>query len=86
VNSRAWYSPADIARERGVRLSKVRAWIASGELVAVNVAERTGHGFRPRWRVSAEALATFDRARSSKPTVAPKRNRASRKSAEVVFF
>lgn len=86
MNSRAWHSPAEIARDRGVRLSKVRAWIASGELEAVNVAEKTGPGFRPRWRVSADALAAFDRARSSKPTVATKRKRASRKSAEVVFF
>lgn len=85
--TRAWYSPGDIARERGVRLSKVRVWIARGELVAVNMAEKTGAGLRPRWRVSAEALAAFDLARSSKVTVAPKRKRAVKTSArEVIFF
>ncbi len=88
MNSRAWYSPNDIARDRGVRLAKVRAWILSGDLEAVNVAERSGPGFRPRWRISAAALAAFDLARSSRSAIVPKTNRRPpvRKSEVIQFF
>src|SRR3954463_7819194 len=61
----AWYTPPQIARARCLRVSKVLAWIARGELEAVNFAERAGG--RPRWRISATALAPFERARSSRP-------------------
>jgi hypothetical protein len=87
MNARAWYSPADIARERGVRLAKVRAWISSGELEAVNVAARSGPGLRPRWRISADALAAFDRVRSSRSAIVPKTSRrSSLKKSEVLQF
>ena len=71
---RAYLSPPTIAKRYGVKPDKVLAWIATGELEAVNVAERsTG---RPRWRVSPEALAAFEKRRSSKPTpVVPRRRR-----------
>ena len=70
----SWWSPPQVAQQRGIRVSKVLAWIHSGELAAVNCAERRGG--RPRWRVSEEALAAFDAARSNR---APERT-ASRRS------
>lgn len=54
---REWYSPPQVARERSIRVGKVLAWIHSGELCAVNHAERCG-GIS-RWRISAGALAAM---------------------------
>jgi hypothetical protein len=51
---------------------KVRAWIRRGELAAINVASaRCG---RPQLRVTPEALANFEAARSAaEPRPAPRR-------------
>jgi hypothetical protein len=70
---RTWYSPAEIARSRGIRVSKVLTWVRNGELEAVNCAERPRQ--RPRWRVSAEALAAFDRGRSNRAALPVPRGR-----------
>lgn len=60
-----YLTPPDVAKRYGVKPAKVLRWIETGELEAVNVAERpTG---RPRWRVSLDALQTFERRRSSRP-------------------
>lgn len=67
-----YLSPPAIAKRYGIKPVKVLAWIAAGELVAVNVAERSNG--RPRWRVSPEALADFERRRSSRPAAQPRRN------------
>ncbi|MFG0257277.1 MAG: DNA-binding protein [Phycisphaerales bacterium JB043] len=61
---RRWLTPPEIARERGLRTAKVLEWIRSGELLAVNLAT-SPHG-SPRWKVSADALAVFDTARSNR--------------------
>lgn len=74
-----WFTPPQVARSRQLRVGKVLAWIRTGELAAVNCAERRGG--RPRWRISAEALAAFDAARSNRaafrarPPPRPKRRR-----------
>lgn len=69
----AWLSPPQVAKERGVKPAKVLAWIATGELAAVNHAEsRMG---RPRWRISRAALDAFDQVRSNRrlvPVPAPR--------------
>ena len=57
-----WLSPPQVARARGVKPAKVLVWIDRGELEAVNHAATAGG--RPRWRISPEALAAFDRART----------------------
>jgi hypothetical protein len=64
-----WFTPPQVAQARALRISKVLSWIASGELQAINCAERMGG--RPRWRISAAALAEFDRARSSRVQITP---------------
>ena len=67
-------SPPALAKRYGVKPAKVLAWIASGELVAINTAERsTG---RPRWQISPEAIADFERRRSSRPPTKPTRRRS----------
>jgi hypothetical protein len=63
-----WLTPPQIAKERAIRTSKVLHWIASGELEAVNCAEKRQG--RPRWRISAQSLAAFDRGRSSRAGLA----------------
>jgi len=59
-----WLTPPQVARERGLKPAKVLAWIASGELEAVNHAGSTAG--RPRWRINPKALEAFDRARSNR--------------------
>lgn len=84
--SGAWLTPPQLARARGVKAAKVLTWIASGELEAVNHAGSAAG--RPRWRISAEALQAFDRARSNRaaaPLSAPARRRAEAKGV-IQFF
>jgi excisionase family DNA binding protein len=65
--------PSDVAVHRGLTVSefaatyrvsedKVRAWIAKGELRAVNTAAVLAG--KPRWVISPEALAEFEKKRS----------------------
>lgn len=52
---------ADVARRYRVSPDRVRAWIARGELRALNTRDvRNG---RPRWLIPPEALADFERGR-----------------------
>jgi len=72
--ARDFLTPPQIAARLKVRPGKVLLWIASGELLAINVAENAA-GKRPRWRVSEEALQTFLTSRSCRPVeiAAPRR-------------
>jgi transposase len=66
---------ADVARRYRVGPDKVRAWIARGELAAIDTAAvRCG---RPRWVITPEALAAFERARTGGPATqqVPRRRR-----------
>ena len=58
-----WLTPPQLAKQLGVDAQKVLGWIRSGELRAVNVAERAC--LRPRWRISAEAIEEFLRRREA---------------------
>jgi excisionase family DNA binding protein len=77
----AWLSPPALAAELGVEPPKIIAWIKSGELLAVNVAQNVGG--RPRYRISRAEVDRFLARRSSAP--APKEPRR-RKAAEVIEF
>ena len=67
----AGYTTADIARRYRVGEDKVRRWITSGELRAINTSStRCG---RPRYVVSVDALAAFEAGRSAAPPPKPKR-------------
>ncbi|MEZ6097852.1 MAG: helix-turn-helix domain-containing protein [Pirellulaceae bacterium] len=62
-----------LAKELGVNADKVRGWIASGELLAVNVGNRT----RPRWRIAPQARDAFLAARAASPPPPPRRRQRS---------
>jgi len=76
---------AEIARRLSVSTDKIRAWIASGELRAVNLATRRGG--RPRYRVLAEDLAAFLAARAvAMPTARSTPRRVHRDKTITEFF
>jgi hypothetical protein len=64
---------ADLARRYRVSPDKVRAWIRRGELAAVNTASALCG--KPRWVVTAEALAAFEKRRGGPPPAPPRRRR-----------
>ncbi|MCI0463308.1 MAG: helix-turn-helix domain-containing protein [Gemmataceae bacterium] len=71
--SAAGLTVRDLARRYRVSPDKVRLWIRRGELHAVNTA--TALCGRPRWVVSPDALAEFERRRAGGPTPKPRRRR-----------
>jgi hypothetical protein len=73
---------ADVACRYRVGPEKVRAWIARGELAAVNTASAPDG--RPRWVVLPDALALFERRRAGGPM--PKVPRRKRRAARVDYF
>ena len=72
-----------VADEYGVSQHCVLAWIASGDLHAVNVG-RAADGRRPRWRIRKEALEAFDAARTPAPP--PVRTRRRKKITAESFY
>jgi excisionase family DNA binding protein len=56
---------AELAERYGTNETKILSWIKAGELRAIDISARRGE--RPRWRISPEALETFERARESQP-------------------
>lgn len=66
----------DVARRYRVSPDKVRAWIARGELAAINTA--TVLCGKPRWVVTQDALAAFEKRRAGGPTPKPPRQRKRR--------
>ena len=73
-----------IADERyGVSPHTVLAWIARGELRAVNVA-RSANGAKPRWRISEEALKAFEASRTPGPPAV--RTRRRKQVAAETFY
>ena len=61
-----------IAERYTVSAGTVLGWIKTGQLKAVNVGRAPGSK-RPRWRVSAAALAAFEEARTPAPAARPAR-------------
>ena len=74
------FTPPELAELWGVSPDKVRAWIHSGELQAVNQAAKQGG--RPRYRISRKAIEKFEARRSVQQEVARPRKR--RKPADDV--
>jgi hypothetical protein len=83
MSTAAFSTPPQLARQLGVKPDKVVAWIRSGELQAVNVAQ--SQDGRPRWRVSDEAWADFLARRSCSPAPKPAPRRR-RKAEHVIKF
>ena len=79
------YTPADIAARYRVTPETVAAWIRAGELSAVNVGRRANTK-KPRWRITADALAAFEAARAAAPTPTPARSRRKRPDDVIQFY
>jgi transposase len=70
----------DLARRYRVGEDKIRQWIRKGELVAINTAMHLSG--RPRYIVTAEALAAFEKWRTTAPPLKARR----RKRPEGIDF
>lgn len=69
------YVVRDIAERYAVDQSKVRTWIRSGELRAIDVS--TNCGGRPRYRITPSGLAEFEAKRAVVPPTKAKRRSAT---------
>jgi hypothetical protein len=78
----AGYTVADVANRYRVGDDKVRGWIRSGALRAINTAGKLCA--RPRFVVMPEALAEFETGRHAGPPPKPERRR--RPAAMVDFY
>jgi excisionase family DNA binding protein len=72
------------ARRLGVNADTVHAWIASGELAAVDVSTKPGG--RRRWRLLPEAIAAFESGRTSRPAPLRAGRRPWKRPAGFVKF
>ena len=67
------YTTREVARRYRVGEDKVRAWIARSELRAINTS--TVLCGKPRWVITSEALAEFEKRRSGGQPLEQKRRR-----------
>jgi hypothetical protein len=67
------FKPSEVAERYRIDTDKVFAWIRTGELPAINIAQ--SRGGRPRWRITPEALAAFEAARAAQPVIRQTRRR-----------
>lgn len=79
-----YLSPPAVAELLSIDVGKVYAWLSSGELRGVNVAERRGG--RPRWRIARSDLESFLLRRSAGPPVQTTRRRKKRNPEVIKFF
>jgi excisionase family DNA binding protein len=77
-------SVRDVCERYGVGEHTVLGWIASGELRAVNVGRHLGTK-KPRWRITQEALAAFEMARTQTPPP-PKTRRRNQPAGVIEFY
>jgi hypothetical protein len=62
---RVGYTVREFALRYRIGKDKVRNWIATGQLGAVNVAAALGR--KPRWVIPPEAVIAFERRRAGGP-------------------
>ena len=78
-------TPPELARRYGVHVYKILSFIRSGELAALNLATRRSG--RPRWKITPEAIAAFERSRSSSaPPARTPRHRRPKLDANVTEY
>ncbi len=81
--SPAYTTPPELAKQWGVAVNKVLGFIDTGELVAINLA--TSRKGRPRWKISAQAIADFELRRQSLPASPAAPRRAKKQPASRVI-
>ena len=79
-----YYSPPQLARAWGIDSHKILTWIASGELVAANLAAKPGG--RPRYRISQEAIEAFEIRRSVQPATKITRRKRRHDDNIIEFY
>jgi excisionase family DNA binding protein len=77
-------SVKDLTERYGVGEQTVLAWINCGELRAINVGRRPATK-KPRWRITQEALAAFELARTRSPAL-PRAARRRRPPDLIEFY
>jgi excisionase family DNA binding protein len=78
------YTPNELAKILRVNADRVRAWIKSGELPAINTASaRCG---KPRFVILPHHLAEFEKRRQAAETPKPERRRRSKQTTEVDYY
>jgi len=80
-----YLTPPKYAEVLGVGEEKILGLIRTGELTAIDVAKADSQ--RPRYRISPEARAAFERSRRVAPPPPPQTRRVRRKATgDVVKF
>jgi hypothetical protein len=77
------FTPPQLAKRYRVSCDKIVRWILAGELAAMNLATTTSG--RPRYRITAEALAAFE-ARRAVLSPPPRRKRPAAPANFVRHF
>ena len=77
-------TPPQLARQMGVHVDKIYAWIRSGELRATNTAVKRGG--RPRYRISREDAEDFQRRRQNSPPPPPSPRRKKKDSGVTEYY
>jgi transposase len=78
------FTTADLARRFRVSEERVRGWITRGELVGINTSDARCK--RPRYVVTPEALAAFEKTRAAADPPRPRRRRPPKKTNYVDYF
>jgi excisionase family DNA binding protein len=83
TTGRGW-TPRELARVLRVSPDRVRAWIKSGELGAIDTARhRCG---KPRYVILPHHLAEFERGRAAAAPAKPQRRRRRQPAGYIDFF
>jgi len=73
----------EVAERFAVGERTVTGWIRAGELRAINCGRRQGSK-KPRWRITAEAIAAFELLRTPNPP--PPRTKRRKQQADLIEF
>lgn len=76
------FSVRDLQKRYACSEHKILEWINSGELRAINCVVRVGK--KPRWRITAEAVAEFEEARTNKKVQVDRKKQRRQRSKEGI--
>lgn len=79
----ATLTPPKLAKRWGVSAETVIGFILAGELEGFNVASR--NSTRPRYRITREAIADFERRRSAVVAPTPRRRRKAQTGVRTFY-